>query len=206
MTTTTQDPILDALRERVSTVIGPNDAGYDGARGVLYDTESRPAAIARPADAAEAARVVDVARETGAELAVRSGGHSGAGHGTSDGGIVLDLAELKALDVDAAGRTAWAGTGLTAGEVGTALAEHGLVVGFGDTASVGIGGLTSGGGIGYLVRKFGLTIDDVLAAELVTADGRLRVVDAEHEPDLFWAVRGGAGNVGVVTRFQYRLH
>jgi FAD/FMN-containing dehydrogenase len=206
MTTTTQDPILDALRERVSTVIGPNDAGYDGARGVLYDTESRPAAIARPADAAEAARVVDVARETGAELAVRSGGHSGAGHGTSDGGIVLDLAELKALDVDAAGRTAWAGTGLTAGEVGTALAEHGLVVGFGDTASVGIGGLTSGGGIGYLVRKFGLTIDNVLAAELVTADGRLRVVDAEHEPDLFWAVRGGAGNVGVVTRFQYRLH
>jgi FAD/FMN-containing dehydrogenase len=187
-------------------VIGPNDAGYDGARGVLYDTESRPAAIARPADAAEAARVVDVARETGAELAVRSGGHSGAGHGTSDGGIVLDLAELKALDVDAAGRTAWAGTGLTAGEVGTALAEHGLVVGFGDTASVGIGGLTSGGGIGYLVRKFGLTIDNVLAAELVTADGRLRVVDAEHEPDLFWAVRGGAGNVGVVTRFQYRLH
>jgi FAD/FMN-containing dehydrogenase len=206
MTTTTQDPILDALRERVSTVIGPNDAGYDGARGVLYDTESRPAAIARPADAAEVARVVDVARETGAELAVRSGGHSGAGHGTSDGGIVLDLAELKALDVDAAGRTAWAGTGLTAGEVGTALAEHGLVVGFGDTASVGIGGLTSGGGIGYLVRKFGLTIDNVLAAELVTADGRLRVVDAEHEPDLFWAVRGGAGNVGVVTRFQYRLH
>jgi FAD/FMN-containing dehydrogenase len=206
MTTTTQDPILAALRERVSTVIGPNDAGYDGARGVLYDTESRPAAIARPADAAEVARVVDVARETGAELAVRSGGHSGAGHGTSDGGIVLDLAALKALDVDAAGRTAWAGTGLTAGEVGTALAEHGLVVGFGDTASVGIGGLTSGGGIGYLVRKFGLTIDNVLAAELVTADGRLRVVDAEHEPDLFWAVRGGAGNVGVVTRFQYRLH
>lgn len=199
-------PILDALRAAVPTVVGPDDDGYDAARTVLYDTESRPVAIARPADAAEVARVVDVARETGAELAVRSGGHSGAGHGTSDGGIVLDLAELKTLDIDSAGRTVWAGTGLTAGEVGAALAEHGLVVGFGDTASVGIGGLTSGGGIGYLVRKLGLTIDNVLAAEVVTADGRVQVVDAEHEPDLFWAVRGGAGNVGVVTRFRYRLH
>ncbi len=206
MTATTRDPILDALRAGVSTVIGPVDAGYDEARAVLYDTGSRPLAIARPATAAEVARVVDVARETGSELAIRSGGHSAAGHGTSDGGIVLDLAELADLDIDRDAGTVWAGTGLTAGEVGRALAEHGLVVGFGDTASVGIGGLTSGGGIGYLVRKLGLTIDNVLAAELVTADGNVRLVDAEHDPDLFWAVRGGAGNVGVVTRFQYRLH
>ena len=203
--TANASPILDALRAAVPIVIGPGDAEYDAARRVLYADEARPAAIARPADAAEVARVVDIARETGSELAVRSGGHSGAGHGTTDGGIVLDLARLKGLDIDLPGRTAWAGTGLTAGEVGAALTEHGLVVGFGDTASVGIGGITSGGGIGYLVRKLGLTIDNVLAAEVVTADGRVHVVDAEHEPDLFWAVRGGAGNVGVVTRFRYRL-
>jgi FAD/FMN-containing dehydrogenase len=206
VTTTTSRPIIDALRDAVPTVIGPDDPEYDAARTVLYETEARPAAIARPADAAEVARVVDVARESGTELAIRSGGHSGAGHGTSDGGIVLDLARLRDLDLDVAGRTVWAGTGLPAGEVGAAVTEHGLVIGFGDTSSVGIGGLTSGGGIGYLVRKFGLTIDNVLAAEVVTADGRIRVVDAEHEPDLFWAVRGGAGNVGVVTRFRYRLH
>jgi FAD/FMN-containing dehydrogenase len=199
-------PILDALRGSIASVIGPDDDGYDAARIVMYEADARPAAIVRPASAADVARVVDVARESGAELAIRSGGHSGAGHGTSDGGIVLDLGELKSLDVDVEGRTAWAGTGLTAGEVGAALAEHGLVVGFGDTASVGIGGITSGGGIGYLVRKLGLTIDNVLAAEVVTADGEVHLVDAEHEPDLFWAVRGGAGNVGVVTRFQYRLH
>ena len=204
--TASTSPILDALRASVSTVIGPGDPGYDEARTVLYELDARPAAIARPATAAEVAGVVAVARESGAELAVRSGGHSGAGHGTSDGGIVLDLAELDALEIDVPSRTVWAGTGLTAGEVGAALAEHGLVVGFGDTASVGIGGITNGGGIGYLVRKLGLTIDNVLAAEVVTADGQVHLVDEEHEPDLFWAVRGGAGNVGVVTRFRYRLH
>ena len=106
------------------------------------------------------------------DLAVRSGGHSAAGHGTTDGGILLDLSPMKAIDIDVAGRTAWAETGLTAGEVTTALGEHGLAVGFGDTGSVGIGGITLGGGIGYLVRKFGLTIDSVLAAEIVTADGQ----------------------------------
>ncbi|HET7030096.1 MAG TPA: FAD-binding oxidoreductase [Candidatus Limnocylindrales bacterium] len=204
--TTTSSPILDALRSTRATVIGPDDPGYDEARTVLYDDAARPLAIARPADATEVARVVDVARETGVELAIRGGGHSGAGHGTSDGGIVLDLERLDGIDLDVAGRAVWAGTGLTAGEVGAAVTEHGLVIGFGDTASVGIGGLTSGGGIGYLVRKFGMTIDNVLAAEVVTADGRVRIVDAEHEPDLFWAVRGGAGNVAVATRFQYRLH
>src|SRR5262249_12521771 len=146
------------------------------------------------------------ARDTGTALAVRSGGHSGVGHGTIDGGIVLDLGRLDEIDLDVDARTVWAGTGLTAGEVGAALTPKGLVVGFGDTSSVGIGGRTGGGGIGYLVRKGGLTIDNVLAAEVVTADGQIHVVDAEREPDLFWAVRGGAGNVGIVTRFQYRLH
>ena len=140
------------------------------------------------------------------ELAVRSGGHSGAGHSVTDGGIVLDLSDLKGLDIDVEGRTAWAETGLTAAEVTEALGEHGLAIGFGDTGSVGIGGITLGGGVGYLVRKFGLTIDDLLAAEVVTADGQRLLVDAETHPDLFWAIRGGGGNFGVVTRFKYRLH
>jgi FAD/FMN-containing dehydrogenase len=113
---------------------------------------------------------------------------------------------MKALDIDVEGRTAWAETGLTAGEYSVAAEEHGLATGFGDTGSVGIGGLTLGGGIGYLLRKHGLTIDDLLAAEIVTADGELLRVDEESHPDLFWAIRGGGGNFGVATRFRFRLH
>ncbi|MFZ0548023.1 MAG: FAD-binding oxidoreductase, partial [Candidatus Promineifilaceae bacterium] len=136
----------------------------------------------------------------------RSGGHSIVGHSTTEGGIVLDLSNMKGLEIDVEGRTAWAEVGLTAGEYTTAAGEHGLATGFGDTGSVGIGGLTLGGGIGLLVRKYGLTIDDLLAAEIVTADGQIRHIDANNDPDLFWAIRGGGGNFGVVTRFQYRLH
>jgi FAD/FMN-containing dehydrogenase len=189
-------------------VITPKDAGYDQARTVFYGgfDQRRPAAIIRAADATEVARVVELARETGLELAVRSGGHSNAGHGVTDGGIVLDLGEMRALEIDAAGRTAWAQTGLTAGEYTTAAGVHGLATGFGDTGSVGIGGLTLGGGVGFLVRKHGLTIDDLLAAEVVTADGRLLRADAQTHPDLFWAIRGGGGNFGVATRLQFRLH
>jgi FAD/FMN-containing dehydrogenase len=188
-------------------VIAPDDPGYDEGRTLFYGGfDRRPAVIIRPADASDVARVISLARETGLELAVRSGGHSPAGHSVSDGGIVLDLADMRALDMDPQGRTAWAQTGLTAGEYTTAAAAHGLATGFGDTGSVGIGGITLGGGVGYLVRKHGLTIDSLLAAELVTADGELLHVDAETHPDLFWAVRGGGGNFGVATRFQYRLH
>jgi FAD/FMN-containing dehydrogenase len=139
-------------------------------------------------------------------LAVRCGGHSGAAHGVVDDGIVLDLRDMKAIDIDVVGRTAWAEAGLTAGEYSTAVAAHGLATGFGDTGSVGLGGITTGGGVGYLVRKHGLTIDSLLAADVVTADGQRLRVDAEHHPDLFWAIRGGGGNFGVVTRFQFQLH
>jgi FAD/FMN-containing dehydrogenase len=188
-------------------VITPDDAAYDHARTVFYGGfDQRPAAIVRVADATDVSRVVSLARETGSELAVRSGGHSLAGHGVSDGGIVLDLGAMRALDIDVEGRTAWAETGLTAGAYTTAAGAYGLATGFGDTASVGIGGITLAGGLGFLVRKHGLTIDDLLAAEVVTADGQLLAVDAEHHPDLFWALRGGGGNFGVATRFQFRLH
>ena len=119
---------------------------------------------------------------------------------------MLDVRDLNELEIDVDGRTAWAGSGLTAGEYTTAAAAHGLATGFGDTGSVGLGGITLGGGVGYLVRKHGLTIDSLLAADVVTADGQLVRVDADHHPDLFWAIRGGGGNFGVATRFKYRLH
>ncbi len=188
-------------------LIGPQDGDYDQARTVFYGGfDHRPAGIVRAADANDVAHVIRFAREAGIELAVRSGGHSVAGHGTTDGGIVLDLAEMRALEVDVRGRAAWAETGLTAGEYSAEVGEHRLVTGFGDTASVGIGGITLSGGVGYLVRKHGLTIDDLLAADIVTADGEVLSVDDETHPDLFWAIRGGGGNFGVATRFQFRLH
>ena len=188
-------------------VIGPDDSEYDDARTPFYGgIDRRPAAIVRVKDEMDVARIVSLARETGLELAVRSGGHSIPGHCVSEGGIVIDLADMRALEIDAEARTAWAQTGLTAVEFTTAAAEHGLGIGFGDTGSVGIGGITLGGGVGYLVRKYGLTIDDLLATDVVTADGEIRRVDAENEPDLFWAIRGGGGNFGVATRFRFGLH
>ncbi len=187
-------------------VIAPGDPDYDQARTVFPGgIDHRPVVIIRVQDAQEVARVIRLARDTDLQLAVRSGGHSSVGHCVAEGGIVLDLAKMRDLQFDVQRRTAWAGSGLTAGEFTTAAAEHGLATGFGDTGSVGIGGLTLGGGVGYLVRKHGLTIDNLLSAEIVTADGQILEIDNNSHPDLFWAIRGGGGNFGVVTRFQYRL-
>lgn len=198
--------IADLARAISGEVIGPGDPGYDAARALFMGgVDPRPAAIVRPADAREVARVLAYVRGSGMALAVRSGGHSGAAHGSVDGGVVVDLRSLRTIEIDPAGRTAWAGAGLTAIEYTRAAGEHGLATGFGDTGSVGIGGITLGGGIGYLVRKFGLTVDSLLAAEVVTADGQILMVDAETQPDLFWAIRGGGGNFGIVTRFRFRL-
>jgi FAD/FMN-containing dehydrogenase len=197
-------PLAPDLRGQVLT---PDDPAYAEARTVFAaHIDRRPALIARVAGADDIARVIAHARQTGSELAVRGGGHSPAGHGVSDGGIVIDLSALRSFELDAAARTAWAGAGLTAGAFTVAAGEHGLATGFGDTGSVGIGGITLAGGIGFLARKHGLTIDNLLAADIVTADGRPRRVDAQTEPELFWALRGGGGNFGVVTRLQYRLH
>ena len=205
---THQASVVESLhRQLTGRVITPDHDGYDEARIMFYGgLDPHPAAIAQVADTADVALVVRIAREHGIELAVRSGGHSVAGHSTTEGGLVLDLRAMKRLDVDVANKTAWAETGLTAVEYTQATAEHGLVTGFGDTGSVGLGGITLGGGVGYLVRKHGLTIDSLLAAEIVTADGQVVMADAENHPDLFWAIRGGGGNFGVATRFQYRLH
>jgi FAD/FMN-containing dehydrogenase len=194
---------LSGLNGRVVT---PEDADYDEMRQVLMgDVDGRPSAIVRAADAADVARAIAFARESGAELAVRSGGHSSAGHSTTDGGIVIDVRDLRAIEVDPRARTARAQTGLTALDVGKAVDEHGLGIGFGDTGSVGIGGITLGGGVGYLSRRDGLTIDNLLSAEIVTADGQVLTADANNHPDLFWAIRGGGGNFGVATEFTYRL-
>jgi FAD/FMN-containing dehydrogenase len=188
-------------------IIAPGDTDYDKARTVFYGGVDRhPAVIIKVADTNDVSRVINLARESGLELAVRSGGHSSVGHSVTEGGIVLDLSNMKDLQIDPESRTAWAETGLTAGEFTTAAAQHGFAVGFGDTGSVGIGGITLGGGVGYLVRKYGLTIDSLLAAEVVTADGQVRHADEQTHPDLFWAIRGGGGNFGVATRFKFRLY
>jgi FAD/FMN-containing dehydrogenase len=192
--------------ELAGHVIAPDDLGYDEARAVFNGgIDRRPAVVIRATDASEVAYVIALARDTGLELAVRGGGHSSAGDGVTDGGIVLDLSLMKALEIDPDSRVAWAEAGLTTGEVTSAAAKHGLAIGFGDTGSVGIAGLTLGGGIGLLVRKHGLTIDNLLAIEIVTADGQLLKADESNHPQLFWALRGGGGNFGVATRLQFRL-
>lgn len=202
----TQD--VDDLRTRFSgRVVQPGDPEYDALRVVvLGGADPRPAVIARPRDDADVAAAVAFARDAGLPLAVRSGGHSGAGHGTVDGGLVVDLRDMRAVDVDPGDRTAWVEAGATAGETTAATAAHGLAVGFGDTGSVGVSGITLGGGVGFLSRAHGLTVDNLLAADVVLADGRVVRADADRHPELFWALRGGGGNFGVVTRFRFRLH
>lgn len=204
--TALQDRIATLRNALAGTVIEPDDEGYDKARTIVMGgIDKHPAAIVQVAGPDDIRRALEVARDTGAEVAVRSGGHSGAGYGTTEGGIVIDLRKLRAIEIDPMAKTAWAEPGLTASDVSKAAGEHGLAIGFGDTGSVGIGGITTGGGIGYLVRKHGLTIDNLIAADVMTADGELRRADADTNPDLFWGIRGGGGNLGVVTRFQYRL-
>jgi FAD/FMN-containing dehydrogenase len=207
MTNLATTSLTDLDKSLQGRVVTPGADDYDDLRRVFVgDVDKRPQAVVRVANAGDVARTVAFAREAGLELAVRCGGHSGAGHSATDEGIVLDLRDLNSIDIDPTARTVSAGGGVAALEVTRATTEHGLAVGFGDTGSVGIGGITTGGGIGYLGRKHGLTIDSLLSAEVVTADGEIHQVDAEHEPDLFWVIRGGGGNFGVVTRFTFRMH
>jgi FAD/FMN-containing dehydrogenase len=198
---------VEAMRLRFKgRIVTPDLADYDHLRALAHiNWDHRPLFVARVADAADVADVVDFARRHDLDLAVRSGGHSVCGHSGSNG-VIVDLRDLKSIDLDLEAMTVWAGSGLTAGEVSGALDQHGVVVGFGDSSSVGIGGLTLGGGVGYMTRKHGLTIDSLLAAEIVTAAGDILTVDEHAYPDLFWALRGGGGNFGIVTRFKYRLN
>jgi FAD/FMN-containing dehydrogenase len=188
-------------------LIGPGDADYDEARKVYNAMiDKRPALIARCADADDVAKVVSFARDRDLLLAVRGGGHNGAGLGTCDDGVVVDLSLLKGIQVDPRARTVRVGGGCTWAEVDRATNEHGLATPSGIISTTGVGGLTLGGGLGHLTRRFGLSIDNLLAAELVLANGERVRASADEHPDLYWAIRGGGGNFGVVTSFLFRLH
>ncbi len=188
-------------------VLRPGADGYDRARRIHNGAlDPRPAVIAPPLDAADVRAAVAHAGAVGLDLVIRSGGHSMAGDSAGDGALVLDLSTLRDIELDVPGRTAWAGGGVLAGDYTRAAQAHGLATPFGDTGSVGVAGITLGGGMGWLSRRLGMTIDSLLAAEVVTADGRLLIASADDHPELFWALRGGGGNFGVVTRLRFQLH
>jgi FAD/FMN-containing dehydrogenase len=201
-----QQPLtLTDLKSRITgEVVLPDSPDYNNLRNGTNQTGS-PAVIVRVQNHEDIAAAIAYARENGLKLAVRSGGHSQSGMSTNVDGMVIELSHFNSVEViDPAQNRVRIGAGAKWGNAAEALAAHGLAISSGDTNSVGVGGLTLGGGIGWLVRKFGLTIDSLLAAELVTADGRtLRVSETEH-PDLFWALRGGGGNFGVVTSFEFQ--
>jgi FAD/FMN-containing dehydrogenase len=188
-------------------LIQPADPDYEQARRVWNGMIDRyPALIARCKDVVDVLRCVDFARGSGLPVAVRGGGHSAAGNGVCNGGIVIDCSRMKGIQVDPVARTARAEPGLTWGDFDAATQAFGLATTGGVISSTGIAGLTLGGGIGWLMRKHGLTCDNLLSADVITADGRqLHASDAEN-PDLFWGLRGGGGNFGIVTAFEYRLH
>jgi FAD/FMN-containing dehydrogenase len=188
-------------------LIQPEDAEYDEARKVYNAMiDRRPRLIARCAEVADVIAAVNFAREHEVVLAVRGGGHNGGGLGVCDDGLVLDLSAMRTIHVDAAARTVRVAGGCTWGDVDRATHEYGLAVPSGIISTTGVGGLTLGGGIGHLTRKLGLTIDNLLAADMVLADGRTVTASAEANHDLFWAIRGGGGNFGVVTSFLFRVH
>jgi FAD/FMN-containing dehydrogenase len=185
----------------------PGDDGYDDARRVYNGLIDRqPGLIARATGTTDVVAAVAAARAQGLELSVKGGGHSVAGRALTDGGLMLDLSGLKAIDVDAGARTVTAAPGVIWGELNEATQAHGLAVTGGVISTTGIAGLTLGGGLGWLMPKFGLALDNLLSAEVVVADGRVLTANADENPDLFWALRGGGGNFGVVTSFTYGLH
>ena len=187
--------------------IEPHDQGYDDARKVYNGMiHKKPRLIARCADAADVIGSVNFAREHDLLLAIRSGGHNAGGLGICDDGLVIDLAPIKYARVDPAARTVTVGAGCTWGDVDHATHGFGLATPSGIISTTGVGGLTLGGGIGHLTRKCGLTIDNLLSADVVLADGKFVKANADENPDLFWAIRGGGGNFGVVTAFTFKLH
>ncbi len=199
--------VVAALRARLAgRLLEPGDEGYEAARRVQnLAIDRRPALIVRARGVMDVIAAVEVARAHALPLAVRSGGHSVPGHSAVDGGVVVDLSEMREVRVDSARRVAWVQPGATSADLCAATQPHGLALSTGDTASVGVGGLAIGGGIGWLARAHGLTIDSLRSATVVTADGRVVVASAEEHPDLFWAIRGGGGNFGVVTEFEFDL-
>jgi FAD binding domain/Berberine and berberine like len=197
-----------ALRGAISgQVVTPSDDGYDEARAVYNAMIDRhPAAVAICTSVRDVVASVNFAREHGLEVAVRGGGHNAGGLGVWDDALVIDLSGMRNVKVDAAAHTVEVGGGCTWADVDRATGDHGMATPSGFLSSTGVGGLTLGGGIGYLTRRFGLTIDNLLSAEVVLADGTVVTASATALPDLFWALRGGGGNFGVVTSFQFQCH
>jgi len=197
---------VDQLRRSCAEVIAPDDAAYDDARrlwNAIHDR--RPAVIARPSNAQEVATAVRFAREHDLEITVRSGGHSAAGLGGANGGLLVDMSGMQGVTADPRTRTARANGGALLGELDVAAQAHGLVCPIGVIGHTGVAGLTLGGGVGRLQRHFGLTIDNLAAVEIVTADGRLVRASETEEPDLFWGLRGAGWNFGIATAFEFRL-
>jgi hypothetical protein len=207
---TVMTPAAAARRELTrfdGRLVGPDDADYDEVRKVYNSMIDRsPALIATCAGPDDVAQVLAFAQAHGLRVAVRGGGHNGAGLGTVDDGVVVDLSALRDIQVDPAARTVRVGGGCTWAEVDAATGAHGLATPSGIISTTGVGGLTLGGGLGHLTRKFGLAIDNLLEAEVVLANGERATASASSHPDLFWALRGGGGNFGVVTAFTFRLH
>ena len=201
----------DIIRRWAGTVQGPvilpSDDAFDSARLVWNRAiDLRPAAIVRCADVDDVKRAIDFARTHGAAVAIRSGGHSQAGYGTCDGGLVLDLGSFRSVGVDDTQRRARVAAGARVSDVVDATQRFGLLTPMGGCPDVGVGGLTLGGGENFLMAKYGAVCDNLRSAEIVTADGRVLTANAEEHPDLFWALRGGSGNFGIVTGFEYQLH
>jgi FAD/FMN-containing dehydrogenase len=199
---------VEQLRAGVrGAIVEPGDSTYESVRKVYNGMiDKRPALIVRAVDAADVMAAVHHARVNGMLTAIRGGGHNGGGLGTCDGGLVIDLSLMKGIRVDPAARTVRVGAGCLWGDVDHATYPFGLAVPCGFISTTGVGGLTLGGGIGYLTREYGLTIDNLLSADVVLADGSFVTASAASHPDLFWALRGGGGNFGVVTSFEFRAH
>jgi FAD/FMN-containing dehydrogenase len=206
-TTIAADAARDELTGFGGDLIGRTDPGFDEAKKV-YNAfiDKTPLLVARPATPDDVAALIAFARRHDLPLAVRGGGHNGAGLGTCDDGVVIDLGRFKDIAVDPAAKTVTVGGGCVWSEVDQATNAYGMATPSGIISSTGVGGLTLGGGIGHLTRKYGLSIDNLLGADVVLADGRQVRADATQNPDLFWAIRGGGGNFGVVTSFTFRLH
>ncbi len=198
----------DQLREQLrGELILPDDSGYEEARLVHNGMiDRRPSAVVRVANVGDVRATISYARENGLDLAIRGGGHSAPGFGTVDDGVVIDFSRMRSVRVDPERGTARADPGVTWGDMNAATAAFGVATPGGIISTTGIAGLTLGGGVGYLTRGFGLTIDNLISADVVTADGEFLVASEEENADLLWALRGGGGNFGVCTSFEYRTH
>ncbi|TIX25179.1 FAD-binding oxidoreductase, partial [Mesorhizobium sp.] len=206
--TTVEAAALEAFSTQIrGTVLSEGDAAYNEARTIWNATvDRRPGLIVCCVGASDVIKAVNFARENRLLVSVRGGGHNIAGSAVCDGGLMIDLSLMKSVRLDVAARRAWVGPGATLADVDKETQAFGLVMPTGINSTTGISGLTLGGGFGWITRKFGLTIDNLASADVVTADGKLLRASQTENPDLFWALRGGGGNFGVVTAFEFQLH